>query len=132
MRFRSLKRIAAPIVSDFRRHLSWLPVIMAILLMVATASAERPERDVALLGSSATVLAADEPITPIPAAQEDPRKVALGERLFHDPRLSHGDTRACASCHDTSTNGASANRHDTAMDGTALTFNTNTVFNAAL
>jgi cytochrome c peroxidase len=31
-----------------------------------------------------------EPITPIPLPPvQDPRQVALGDRLFHDPRLSH-------------------------------------------
>src|SRR5205807_10202992 len=38
----------------------------------------------------------------------------------------------CTSCHDIHTNGADANRHDTALDGSEITFNTNTVFNAAL
>jgi len=42
----------------------------------------------------------DEPITPIPAAIDaDPGKVRLGERRFHDPRLSHDNSVACASCH---------------------------------
>lgn len=74
-----------------------------------------------------------EPITPIPLPPAaDPLKLALGERLFDDPRLSHDGTRACSSCHDTRTNGADGNRRDTAPDGTELSFNTNTVFNAAL
>jgi hypothetical protein len=41
----------------------------------------------------------EEPITPIPAAIDaGPGKVRLGERLFHDPRLSHDNSVACASC----------------------------------
>ena len=41
-----------------------------------------------------------EPITPIPvAAEADTTRVALGEKLFHDPRLSHSNTMACATCH---------------------------------
>jgi cytochrome c peroxidase len=59
-------------------------------------------------------------------------KVALGERLFADPRLSGDGSRACASCHDIRTNGADANRHDEAPDGSEIFFNTPTVFNAAL
>src|ERR1700722_11371492 len=48
-----------------------------------------------------------EPITPIPPPPaQDPRQVALGDRLFHDPRLSGDNSRSCNSCHDTSTNGA--------------------------
>jgi cytochrome c peroxidase len=76
---------------------------------------------------------AAEPITPIPEpAPADALKVALGERLFGDPRLSHGNTRKCSSCHDLSTNGAGRNVRDTAPDGSLLSLNTSTVFNATL
>ena len=68
-----------------------------------------------------------EPITPIPPAPiQDPRQVALGDRLFHDPRLSHDNTLSCDSCHDTATNGAEAGRPKPPE------LNTPTVFNAAL
>lgn len=74
-----------------------------------------------------------EPVTPIPAVPEqDLRRVALGELLFHDPRLSHDGRRSCASCHDLRTNGASANARDTTPLGERLPLNTPTVFNAAL
>jgi len=72
-------------------------------------------------------------ITPIPVpAGLNPRRVALGDQLFHDPRLSHDNTLSCGSCHDTSTNGASANARDRGANGSLLPFNTPTVFNAAL
>jgi len=49
----------------------------------------------------------EEPITPIPQpAVTNPDKVALGEHLFKDARLSDDNTRKCASCHDVSFNGA--------------------------
>ena len=74
-----------------------------------------------------------EPITPIPVpAGLDPRRVTLGDQLFHDPRLSRDNTMSCGSCHDTSTNGASANARDRDANGSLLPFNTPTVFNAAL
>ena len=74
-----------------------------------------------------------EPITPIPVPAElDSRRVTLGDQLFHDPRLSHDNTVSCGSCHDTSTNGASANARDRDANGSLLPFNTPTVFNAAL
>jgi cytochrome c peroxidase len=77
--------------------------------------------------------AGQEPITPIPAAPpQDPRRLALGERMFSDPRLSRDNTRSCSSCHDTRTNGASANAHDLTPDGGPLALNTLTVFNTAL
>ena len=80
--------------------------------------------------------AEQEPITPIPPPPvEDPRQVALGDRLFHDPRLSHDYTRSCNSCHDTSTNGASATNVASASLNSApdsIELNIPTVFNAAL
>src|SRR5208337_3413308 len=77
--------------------------------------------------------AEQEPITPIPAApSQDPRRVALGEQLFQDWRLSHDNARRCLTCHDTRTNGGSANAHDTTPRGEPIPFNTLTIFNAAL
>ncbi|MBV8613052.1 MAG: c-type cytochrome [Acetobacteraceae bacterium] len=52
--------------------------------------------------------------------------------MFHDTRLSHDNTRSCATCHDVRTNGASANAHDTTPDHRAIALNTPTVFNATL
>lgn len=72
-----------------------------------------------------------EPITPIPPPPvQDPRQVALGNRLFHDPRLSHDNTLSCNSCHDLATNGASASRPSPTPG--AIELNIPTVFNAAL
>jgi cytochrome c peroxidase len=83
--------------------------------------------------SEPSISLADEPITPVPAPPAaDPLKVALGERLFGDPRLSRDNTRKCSSCHDLETNGASRNVQDGALDGSHLSFNTATVFNSAL
>jgi cytochrome c peroxidase len=74
-----------------------------------------------------------EPITPTPKPPSiDPLKVSLGERLFGEPRLSRDNSRSCSSCHDLGTNGASARRRDTGLDGSELSLNTLTVFNAAL
>ena len=71
--------------------------------------------------------AEQEPITPIPPPPvHDPRQVGLGDRLFHDLRLSYENTRSCNSCHDTSTNGATA---PGSTPGGGL--NIPTVFNAA-
>ena len=60
--------------------------------------------------------------------------MALGERLFHDPRLSHDDTHSCDSCHDLSTNGASAINGESIGSPTpgVVGLTIPTVFNAAL
>jgi cytochrome c peroxidase len=74
-----------------------------------------------------------EPITPIPATPTlDLGRLLLGERLFNDRRLSRDGTRSCSTCHDTGTNGASANARDMTPEGRPLPLNTPTVFNAGL
>jgi len=76
---------------------------------------------------------AEEPITPVPESPAiDPLKIRLGERLFGDPRLSHDNSRSCSSCHDLGTNGASTKGLDVALDGSSLSLNTLTLFNATL
>jgi cytochrome c peroxidase len=87
---------------------------------------------VAVVSGSATA-APDEPITPLPVpSQADPLKIALGARLFAEPRLSGNNARSCTTCHNIARNGASQARFDTTPRGAALTFNTTTVFNAVL
>ena len=74
-----------------------------------------------------------EPITPIPPpASPDPAKLRLGERLFHDPRLSRDGARACSSCHDLERGGADGLARSAGADGRPLDYNTPTVLNAAL
>ena len=65
-------------------------------------TARRLAACVALTAGMAGAFAqADEPIKPIPLnATVDARKAALGDRLFHDKRLSKDNTLSCASCHD--------------------------------
>lgn len=75
----------------------------------------------------------EEPITPIPEFPTiDPLKIELGERLFGDARLSRDNSRSCSSCHDLKTNGASKDGHDVGLDGSSLSLNTPTIFNATL
>ena len=102
---------------------------LALLFVIAVTVGAAPESRIPTLQDPA----AQEPITPIPPAPAaDPLKLALGERLFADPRLSGDGSRSCTSCHDIRTNGADANRHDKALDGSEIFFNTSTVFNAPL
>src|SRR5215472_10275530 len=103
--------------------------VLALLLSIGEAATEVP----ASLPPGSRVIAEQEPITAIPQPPTAmPSKLALGERLFEDTRLSRDGTRACSSCHDIRSNGADGNQRDTAPDGSRLAFNTTTVFNAAL
>jgi cytochrome c peroxidase len=74
----------------------------------------------------------DEPISPIePDRTLDPAKVALGKALFSDVRLSGGDVRSCASCHEFNRGGADGLAHSTGANGQLEPFNTPTIFNLA-
>jgi cytochrome c peroxidase len=103
----------------------WLAAIIAVLLPAITITAATT-RDPPLATRQ-------EPITPVPQPPlADPLKLALGERLFADKRLSRDGSRACTSCHDIRANGADHNRKDTDLYGSQLRLRTLTVFNAAL
>jgi cytochrome c peroxidase len=59
-----------------------------------------------LLGASATVTAADEPIQPIKPVQDiNLGQVELGKKLYFDPRLSKSGFISCNSCHNLSMGG---------------------------
>jgi cytochrome c peroxidase len=80
-----------------------------------------------------STLRSSEPLEPIPAAPAlDGRKVALGQRLFHDPRLSRDNTVSCASCHLIDQGGADGAGHSKGIRGQLSDFNSPTVFNSAL
>ncbi|HEX9464439.1 MAG TPA: cytochrome c peroxidase [Alphaproteobacteria bacterium] len=112
--------------ASHRRH-AWIGLALMIFANGA------PAQESSLRTSDVDIPSGQEPIMPIPRpAAADPLKLALGERLFEDPRLSGDGTRACSSCHDTRTNGADGRRLGKASDGSDLPFNTSTVFNAAL
>jgi cytochrome c peroxidase len=132
-KFLSTIEIVIPASGLLRHWWSWFCILWLLitgpLLLVSEAVAHGPPSQPSMFN----FLSDTEPITPIPLpSAADPRKLALGERLFEDPRLSRDGTRSCFSCHDTRTNGATGNRFDTAVDGSAMSFNTLTIFNAAL
>ena len=84
-------------------------------------------------GDSARRRSGSEPISPVrPAGVSDTGKVALGEALFHDRRLSHGDAIACATCHHLDQGGDDQRKRPIGAAGQQLDFNAPTVFNAAL
>ena len=69
-----------------------LAPICAVLVALGLPAAEVP--GAAAGGSS-------EPVRPLPKRLDlDGDKVALGDRLLHDKRLSKNDSLSCAGCHD--------------------------------
>ena len=122
---RAVRRV--PAGSYFRRSRAGRCLALLLVITITTATALGSQT----LGPQA--VAPQEPITPVPPPHPaDPLKLALGERLFADPRLSGDGSRACTTCHDIRTNGADGHRRDKALDGSELALNTSTVFNAAL
>ena len=70
---------------------------------------------------------------PLPLALPlDARKVALGQRLFHDARLSKDDTVSCASCHSLGTGGTDNQARSVGVAGGVGTINAPTVYNSGL
>ena len=114
---------ATLVVAAIRKFsVAHLLLLIACLNMVSPATAQSPVREEG---------PRQEPITPVAAPPpQDPRRLLLGERLFGDLRLSHGNTHSCLSCHDIGSNGASANANDT-PEGQPTALNTPTVFNAS-
>ena len=62
---------------------------------------------VATLAAAGVHAQLDEPIKPLPLdGKFDARKVTLGDKLFHDKRLSKDNSVACVSCHNLNQGGA--------------------------
>ncbi len=79
----------------------------------------KPERD------------APEPITPLPQRVSlDPRKVALGRKLFSDVRLSRDSTVSCATCHILERSGVDGVDRSFGIGGAQGDRNAPTVFNS--
>jgi cytochrome c peroxidase len=73
-----------------------------------------------------------EPAHPLPSIVDlDPDKVALGQKLFHDPHLSGDETLSCASCHDLTKGGTDQAKVSTGIHGQKGGINSPTVYNAA-
>jgi len=72
-------------------------------------------------------------IRPIPDKLDvDPVKAALGEKLYHDTRLSGDNTISCASCHDLAKGGTDQHVVSDGIRGQKGGINSPTTYNAAL
>lgn len=74
----------------------------------------------------------DEAILPLPLTMKlDPERVALGEKLFNDPRLAHNNVLACASCHQLQQGGADGLPRSVTNNGEPDVTNAPSIFNRA-
>lgn len=70
-------------------------------------------------------------VQPLPASHSEvPQKVALGERLYHDKRLSRDNSLACAGCHDLAKGGTDQARFSSGVGGALGGINAPTTFNS--
>jgi len=73
----------------------------------------------------------NEPLQPLRQEKDlDPRKVALGDLLFHDVRLSADNTISCASCHNLATNGSDSLPSSIGIGGAVGPIKSPTVYNS--
>ncbi len=73
----------------------------------------------------------DKIIVPVPNLHDqDPQQVALGRRLFSDPRLSVDNSISCESCHGLESAGVDGVRSSVGVTGKPLLLNTPTVYNS--
>jgi cytochrome c peroxidase len=83
--------------------------------------------------NTAPQAASREPIEPLPEIPAlDPKHVALGRRLFHEPKLSGDGKVSCSTCHDLAKGGASDRPLTIGVGGKLGIVNAPTVYNAAL
>ncbi|MCC6490448.1 MAG: heme-binding domain-containing protein [Candidatus Hydrogenedentes bacterium] len=74
---------------------------------------------------------ANEPVQPLPLSVEaDAAKVALGDKLFHDVRLSKDNSISCASCHALDKGGTDRVQYSTGVGGAVGGINSPTVYNS--
>jgi cytochrome c peroxidase len=109
-------RLIASLVTNKKIRFLYL-AISAVTLITDRAAAENTE-----------------PILPIPLEQKlDAKKVALGEILFNDKRLSKDGSTSCASCHNlTEHGGADGKARSLGIGGAKGEINAPTVFNSSL
>jgi cytochrome c peroxidase len=73
----------------------------------------------------------NEAIRPLPSKQQlNPELVALGDRLFHDARLSQDNSISCASCHQLSTGGTDRMARSVGIGGARGNIKAPTVYNS--
>lgn len=112
-----------------RRWMGWLALILVASLLVIW-HRFTTFQPVVTTPAQVEIIQTDEPIQPIPREIAiDKPKVALGEQLFQDVRLSKNNQKSCLSCHSFSLGGADRLAHSIGINGATTEVNTPTVFN---
>jgi cytochrome c peroxidase len=104
--------------------------------LLASAACEEPDDPAGLAGTAvaetffASAGGGDQPLQPLPApAKVDPKRAALGAKLFSDPTLSRDGTVSCATCHPLDRAGTDGLSHSRGAGGKETALNTPTIYN---
>lgn len=111
----------------------WLIAAIAIWIAIAVALMHLwPQGGTQAVDDTALPpMESNEPIQPIEALTNlDPRKIDLGRKLFHDPRLSHNNQLSCADCHNLKTGGTDRRARSIGINGAVGLINAPTVLNS--
>jgi cytochrome c peroxidase len=120
-------------MNKLTRSIPWILGAIVCLLVTLSTGGDRllPQPASATLGPPPSVMG-ERPIEPIPTALElDLTKVALGDKLYHDPQLSHDNNISCASCHLLDLGGSDRRTHSVGIKGQVGLVNAPTVLNSA-
>ena len=118
--------------------LSLLAAVFVIFTVLPKAEAEPPislAEEAGILYLQSITRDRGSAIMPVPTLSPEEfqsGKALLGEKLFHDPRLSGDGTISCAHCHNLSRNGADGRKIAIGIGNALGEFNTLTAFNAVL
>lgn len=120
-------------------HLFVLALLALLAVALVALTWREPPADVATPAATspsalADAIRRDEPVSPLPFAVTTaaPERIALGERLFHETRLSRDGTVSCASCHALGLGGTDRRPVSVGVGGASGQLNTPTIFNVAL
>jgi cytochrome c peroxidase len=121
---------------SFRKFLALMLVSLALAAAFWGMRGDAPsDKTVVSLDSTSlqSTLSGSGPLLPLPPVPDLPAdKVALGKRLFFDPRLSHDDTVSCATCHQLDSGGSDRLPVSVGIEGRKGGVNAPTVFNSSL
>lgn len=111
-----------------------MKLALALLISSAVAAVACEEPPSAALPPAPEVRppSRDEPLAPLPAAPRvDPRRAALGMKLFATANLSSDGQVSCATCHPLDRAGADGFVHSRGANGSMTALNTPTIYNVS-
>lgn len=128
-----MKKLRSEIVRWIKQHPFMVAAVatsLAILLFVLWPTSQQAMRPIEQSTLMQVELSFDT-TSPLPnRVVTDVKKVSLGERLFHDVKLSSDDTISCASCHGLDTGGVDNRFRSIGVNGGIGGVNSPSVFNS--